>query len=193
MQAGIAIFPQRNDQRRGLVSAYRRRPGLFVRLGWNVGDYCGNELLQVSAGCRIADSLVRASTGEHRVTEPIISFPELFRAESIDRRSIRAGRAYRHVIKICCLAFRSQSLVRFLGEAHRGVRGFVLDANGRPLENVAMKIKGRDAPFQTTKHGEFWRLLLPGYYRIEVCNIYRRQSRTGVHSEWLAALKPLHQ
>jgi len=60
-----------------------------------------------------------------------------------------------------------QPLVTFLGEAHRGVRGFVFDANGRPLENVAMKIKGRDAPFQTTKHGEYWRILLPGYYRIE--------------------------
>lgn len=61
-----------------------------------------------------------------------------------------------------------QALVRFVGEAHRGVRGFVTDGNGRPLENVAMKVKGRDAPFQTTKHGEYWRILLPGYYRIEV-------------------------
>ena len=63
------------------------------------------------------------------------------------------------------------SLVRFIGESHRGVRGFVFDGNGRPLENVAMKIKGRDAPFQTTKHGEFWRILLPGYYRIEVSSL----------------------
>ena len=61
-----------------------------------------------------------------------------------------------------------QPLIRFMGEAQRGVRGFVVDQAGRPLENVAMKIKGRDAPFQTTKHGEFWRILLPGYYRIEV-------------------------
>lgn len=61
-----------------------------------------------------------------------------------------------------------KALVRFLGEAHRGVRGFVTDRSGRPLENVAIKVKGRDAPFQTTKHGEFWRILLPGYYRIEV-------------------------
>ena len=55
-----------------------------------------------------------------------------------------------------------------MGEAQRGVRGFVYDGHGRPLENVAMKVKGRDAPFQTTKHGEFWRILLPGYYRLEV-------------------------
>jgi len=59
------------------------------------------------------------------------------------------------------------SLLRYVGEAQRGVRGFVYDGHGRPLENVAMKVKGRDAPFQTTKHGEFWRILLPGYYRLE--------------------------
>ena len=68
-----------------------------------------------------------------------------------------------------------KALVRFMGEAHKGVRGFVTDLSGRPLENVAMKIKGRDAPFQTTKHGEFWRILLPGYYRIEVsCEKYTK-------------------
>jgi len=60
-----------------------------------------------------------------------------------------------------------QSLVSFLGESQRGVRGFVTDPTGRPLENVAVKIKGRDAPFQTTKYGEYWRILLPGYYRVE--------------------------
>jgi carboxypeptidase M len=65
-----------------------------------------------------------------------------------------------------------QPLIRFMGEAQRGVRGFVVDQAGRPLENVAMKIKGRDAPFQTTKHGEFWRILLPGYYRIEVIFLF---------------------
>jgi len=60
-----------------------------------------------------------------------------------------------------------QALVKFLAESQRGVRGFVTDPTGRPLENVAIKIKGRDAPFQTTKYGEFWRILLPGYYRVE--------------------------
>ena len=72
-----------------------------------------------------------------------------------------------------------QSLVSFLGESQRGVRGFVTDPTGRPLENVAVKIKGRDAPFQTTKYGEYWRILLPGYYRVEV----------GFH---IASLHPFH-
>lgn len=61
-----------------------------------------------------------------------------------------------------------QSLIKFLAEAHRGVQGFVLDANNSPIERASLKIKGRDVGFQTTKHGEFWRILLPGYYKLEV-------------------------
>ena len=31
-----------------------------------------------------------------------------------------------------------------------------------------MQVKGRDVGFQTTKEGEFWRMLLPGIYTMEV-------------------------
>jgi len=55
-----------------------------------------------------------------------------------------------------------------MGEAHRGVRGFVLDEAGEPVEGAAMKIKGREVGFKTTRHGEFWRVLLPGTYTLEV-------------------------
>lgn len=61
-----------------------------------------------------------------------------------------------------------QSLVKFLAEAHRGVHGFVMDENGNPVEKAALKVKGRDVGFQTTKYGEFWRILLPGVYKLEV-------------------------
>ncbi|XP_039958527.1 carboxypeptidase D isoform X2 [Bactrocera tryoni] len=60
------------------------------------------------------------------------------------------------------------SMIKFLAEAHRGVQGFVLDPTGTPIERASLKIKGRDVGFQTTKHGEFWRILLPGYYKLEV-------------------------
>ncbi|XP_067639260.1 carboxypeptidase D isoform X2 [Eurosta solidaginis] len=60
------------------------------------------------------------------------------------------------------------SMIKFLAEAHRGVQGFVLDPSGAPIERAALKIKGRDVGFQTTKYGEFWRILLPGYYKLEV-------------------------
>lgn len=60
------------------------------------------------------------------------------------------------------------SLLLFLGEAHRGVKGFVKSEDGQPVEGAAMKVKGRDVGFQTTKEGEFWRILLPGIYTMEV-------------------------
>uniref|UniRef100_A0A8D9DVC0 Carboxypeptidase M n=1 Tax=Cacopsylla melanoneura TaxID=428564 RepID=A0A8D9DVC0_9HEMI len=60
------------------------------------------------------------------------------------------------------------SLVKFLAEAHRGVQGFVTDDLGNPVEKASLKIKSRDVGFQTTKYGEFWRILLPGIYKLEV-------------------------
>ena len=44
-----------------------------------------------------------------------------------------------------------KSLLRFLGEAHRGVKGFVKDEKFRPIEGASMKVRGRDVGFQTTK------------------------------------------
>ncbi|XP_060522719.1 carboxypeptidase M isoform X3 [Cylas formicarius] len=60
------------------------------------------------------------------------------------------------------------ALIKYLAEAHRGVHGFVADEGGNPVEKASLKVKGRDVGFQTTKYGEFWRILLPGVYRLEV-------------------------
>jgi len=60
------------------------------------------------------------------------------------------------------------ALIKFLGEAHRGVKGFIKDNEFNPIEGASMKIRGRDVGFQTTKEGEFWRILLPGIYTMEV-------------------------
>nr|XP_023012130.1 carboxypeptidase D-like isoform X2 [Leptinotarsa decemlineata] len=60
------------------------------------------------------------------------------------------------------------SLLKYLAEAHRGVQGFVIDENGNPVEKASLKVKSRDVGFQTTKYGEFWRILMPGVYKMEV-------------------------
>lgn len=60
------------------------------------------------------------------------------------------------------------SMIKFLAEAHRGVQGFVMDPNGSPIERAQLKVKGRDVGFATTKYGEFWRVLMPGVYKLEV-------------------------
>lgn len=69
------------------------------------------------------------------------------------------------------IIFYFQSLLKFLAEAHRGVHGFVIDENGNPVERASVKVKSRDISFLTTKYGEFWRVLLPGLYKLEVTNI----------------------
>ncbi|XP_050680054.1 carboxypeptidase M-like isoform X1 [Leptidea sinapis] len=61
-----------------------------------------------------------------------------------------------------------QSLVKYLAEAHRGAHGFVMDDNGSPIERASIRIKGREVTYHTTKYGEFWRILLPGTYKLEV-------------------------
>ncbi|XP_018561193.1 carboxypeptidase M isoform X2 [Anoplophora glabripennis] len=60
------------------------------------------------------------------------------------------------------------ALIKYLAEAHRGVQGFIVDENGNPIEKASLKIKSRDVGFQSTKYGEFWRILLPGVYKLEV-------------------------
>merc|ERR1712039_1050962 len=37
-----------------------------------------------------------------------------------------------------------KSLLTFLGEAHRGVKGFVKDETFTPIEGASMKVRGRD-------------------------------------------------
>lgn len=61
-----------------------------------------------------------------------------------------------------------KSLLAYLHEAHRGVKGVVRDQQGQPIPGASVRIKGRDFSFRTSKRGEFWRLLLPGQYIIEV-------------------------
>ena len=61
----------------------------------------------------------------------------------------------------------------YLLEALRGVRGVVNDQEGRPLGGVHLQIRGREQrPFNSTSHGEFWRVLLNGSYVLEVPHLH---------------------
>ena len=62
-----------------------------------------------------------------------------------------------------------QPLIAFISEVHQGVKGTVTDGiTGQTVANVSLKISGRDIPFGLSKRGEFWRILLPGDYQLEV-------------------------
>lgn len=60
------------------------------------------------------------------------------------------------------------ALLKFLGEVHRGVKGVIYDSNKNPIPNASLKIKGRKIGFHSSLRGEYWRILLPGYYVLEV-------------------------
>lgn len=59
-----------------------------------------------------------------------------------------------------------KSLLVYLAQVHRGVRGLIMDVNGNLVPRASLKIKGRTVSFRSSKRGEYWRLLLPGIYTL---------------------------
>lgn len=60
------------------------------------------------------------------------------------------------------------AMVRYIGEAHRGVLGVVRDTTGRSIANANVLIKNRNFGSKTTPLGEYWRILVPGTYILQV-------------------------
>lgn len=62
-----------------------------------------------------------------------------------------------------------QPLVTWMQQSHRGVKGVVTSrSTGKPIPNATLIVSGRDNAFNTTKDGEYWKILLPGVYRLVV-------------------------
>ncbi|XP_054153380.1 carboxypeptidase M-like [Oppia nitens] len=61
-----------------------------------------------------------------------------------------------------------QSLIAYLQQVHKGVKGLIRDqmANN-PIPNAEIKIVGREITFRSTARGEYYRILMPGDYVIE--------------------------
>ncbi|XP_035468397.2 carboxypeptidase M [Scophthalmus maximus] len=62
------------------------------------------------------------------------------------------------------------ALLSFIQQVHLGVKGRVFDGSGSPVQNAVVEVKGRKnmCPFRTDRHGEYFRLLLPGNYSFTV-------------------------
>lgn len=56
-----------------------------------------------------------------------------------------------------------------------------MDEHGNPVEKASIKVKGREVTFHTTKYGEFWRILLPGTYRLEVSSKHAARIKNGIN------------
>lgn len=66
-----------------------------------------------------------------------------------------------------------QALLKYISQVHQGVQGVIRDNNThQPIRTSGLKIEGRDSYFRTSSRGEFWRILLPGTYQLQVSSIY---------------------
>jgi hypothetical protein len=61
------------------------------------------------------------------------------------------------------------ALLSYIGQTHKGIKGFVLDkATGRGITNGTISVEGIDHVTTSYLNGDFWRLLVPGTYWIQV-------------------------
>ena len=59
------------------------------------------------------------------------------------------------------------SLLTYLEQGGRAVRGLVTDEAGQPLPGAAVRVEGRMKDVLTSEEGEYWRVLVPGRYRLK--------------------------
>jgi len=77
-------------------------------------------------------------------------------------------------------------------QAQRGVKGIVTNRiTGKPIPNANIGLTDRENYVNTTLNGEYWKILLPGVYKLRV-------SKEKIPEFWygemgLKALKDLHQ
>ena len=63
------------------------------------------------------------------------------------------------------------SLLVFLSQVHKGVRGSVTDWTGRALDQARISVKGSERTIGTSDHGEYWRLFASGIYNITAAKL----------------------
>lgn len=74
-----------------------------------------------------------------------------------------------------------ESLLSFIEQVHKGIKGRVTDSSGKVIKNAKIVVKGIDHNIKSIDNGDYWRLLLPGKYDIQViANGYRTSSKKNV-------------
>lgn len=61
-------------------------------------------------------------------------------------------------------------------QAHRGVKGLVTNQiTGKPIPNATVSLTDRENYISTTVNGEYWKVLLPGVYKLRVSILRKKK------------------
>lgn len=61
-----------------------------------------------------------------------------------------------------------ESLLTFMEQVNRGVKGFVLNDKGEGVRNAEISVAGIEHNVKTADDGDYWRILAAGNYEISV-------------------------
>lgn len=60
------------------------------------------------------------------------------------------------------------ALISFMEEVLKGVKGFVVDSDSKPIRNATIHVEGINHNIKSAEDGDYWRLLVPGRYTLTV-------------------------